>query len=127
MEEIKDLLGQKYPSLFYFNRCTAIEKHELIGDAFDSEDTVTVWVGPPPTPEEGDEREDRRSEPKSIMNKSRYKIIVEAQTKNGSKIFLEENQLKAVKFDSWTWNEKIKLYRYLCSTFRVSNKDHNFI
>ena len=109
--EIKKLLGKNYPSLFYFNRCTAIEKHELIGDAFDSEDTVTVWVGPPPTPEEGDEREDRRSEPKNIINKSRYKIIVEAQTKNGSNIFLEENQLKAVQFDSWTWCEKIKLYR----------------
>ena len=111
MEEIKDLLGQKYPSLFYFNRCTAIEDQELIRDAFDSEDTVTVWVGPPPTPEEGDEREDRRSEPKNIINKSRYEIIVEAQTKNGSKICLEENQLKAVKFDFGTWNKEIELYR----------------
>ena len=108
--EIKKLLGKNYPSLFYFNRCTAIEKHELIGDAFDSEDTVTAWVGAPPTTEEDDETEDR-GEPKNIMNMSGYEIIVEAQTKNGSNIFLEETQLKAVKFDSWTWCEKIKLYR----------------
>ena len=108
--EIQKLLGKNYPSLFYFNRCTAIEKHELIGDAFDSEDTVTAWVGAPPTTEEDDETEDR-GEPKNIMNMSGYEIIVEAQTKNGSKICLEENQLKAVKFDFGTWNKEIELYR----------------
>ena len=110
VEEIKDLLGQNYPSLFYFNRCTAIEDQELIGDAFDSEDTVTAWVGAPPTTEEDDETEDR-GEPKNIMNMSGYKIIVVAQTKKGFPIFFEENQFKAVKFDSWTWKKKIKLYR----------------
>ena len=108
--EIQKLLGQNYPSLFYFNRCTAIEKHELIGDAFDSEDTVTVWVGPPPTPEEGDERDERR-EPNKISNNSHFEIVVVAETKSGRSIYFEESQLKAVKFDSSAWTKKIELYR----------------
>ena len=81
----------------------------MIGEAFDPEDTVTVWAGAPPTPEEDDEEE--RGEPKNMKNNSDYDLIVVAQTKMGKPIFFEGNQLKAVKFDSWTWTKKIELYR----------------
>ena len=109
VEEIQDLLGQSDANLFFYNRCTSVDEQDLIGEAFDSEDPVTVWVGAPPTPEEDEVEE--RSQPKNIKNKSDYEIVVVAQTKNGRPIFFKENQLKAVKFDSWTWTKKIELYR----------------
>ena len=52
VEEIQDLLELNDVVLFFFNRCTSVDDQDLIGEAFDSEDAVTVWVGPPPTPEE---------------------------------------------------------------------------
>ena len=109
VEEIQDLLGQNDAALFFYNRCTSVDDQDLIGEAFDSEDPVTVWVGAPPSLEEDDVEE--RSQPKNIKNKSDYEIVVVAQTKNGRPIFFKENQLKAVKFDSWTWTKKIELYR----------------
>ena len=110
VEEIQDLLELNDVVLFFFNRCTSVDDQDLIGEAFDSEDAVTVWVGPPPTPEEGDERDERR-EPNKISNNSHFEIVVVAQTKSGRPIYFEESQLKAVKFDSSAWTKKIELYR----------------
>ena len=110
VEEIQDLLELNDVVLFFFNRCTSVDDQDLIGEAFDSEDAVTVWVGAPPTPEEGDERDERR-EPNKISNKSHFEIVVVAETKSGRPIYFEESQLKAVKFDSSAWTKKIELYR----------------
>ena len=107
VEEIQDLLGQSDANLFFYNRCTSVDDQNLIGEAFDSEDAVTVWRGAPPSPDEVE-----RSKPiKNIKNKSDYEIIVVAQTKKGRPIFFSGNQHKAVKFDSWAWSKKIELYR----------------
>ena len=107
VEEIQNLLGQNAAPLFFYNRCTSVDDQDLIGEAFDSEDAVTVWAGAPPTPEE----EERSRVPKNIKNNSDYEIIVVAQTKKGMPIFLRGNQVKAVKFDSWAWTKNIELYR----------------
>ena len=100
--------------MFFYNRCASVDDQDFIGEAFDSEDAVTVWVGAPPTPEdeeEEEEEEEERGELKNIKNNSDYEIIVVTQTKQGRPIFFEGNQLKAVKFDSWAWTKKIELYR----------------
>ena len=120
VEEIQTVLGQNDVPFFFYNRCTSVDDQDLIGEAFDSEDAVTVWVGAPPTPEdeeeEEEEEEEERGELKNIKNNSDYEIIVVTQTKQGRPIFFEGNQLKAVKFDSWTWTKIIELYRYLYNT-----------
>ena len=110
VEEIQDLLGQSDANLFFYNRCTSVDDQDLIGEAFESEDPVTVWDGAPPIPDEG-EVEERSEQIKNIKNKSDYEIIVVAQTKKGRPIFFSGNQHKAVKFDSWAWTKKIELYR----------------
>ena len=108
MEEIADLLPETAATLFIKNRCASVEDQELIGEAFDSEHPVTVWVGAPPSPEE----KERGSWQKNIRNNSDYsEIIVVARTKEGWPIFFEGKQLNAVKFDSLVWSKKIELYR----------------
>ena len=109
VKELKNVLGKNEATLFFKNRCTSVDDQDLVGEAFDSEDAVTVWVGAPQTPEEDEVEE--RSQPKNIKNMSDYEIIVVAQTKNGRPIFFKENQQLAVKFDSWAWTKKIELYR----------------
>ena len=112
MEEIQNALGQNNVPLFFYNRCTSVDDQDLIGEAFDSEDAVTVWAGAPPTPEE----EERSRVPKNLKNNSDYEIIVVAHTNKGLPIFLRGNQVKAVKFDFWAWTKIIELYRYLYNT-----------
>ena len=109
MEELQDLLGQNDATLFFYNRCTSVDEEDLIGEAFDSEDTVTVWVGAPPDPEEDDEEE--RNEPKKIKNNSDYEIILVAETRSGNPVCFEGNKVTAVRFDSSTWSKNIELYR----------------
>ena len=112
VEEIQNALGQNDVPLFFYNRCTSVDDQDLIGEAFDSEDAVTVWAGAPPTPEE----EERSRVPKNLKNNSDYEIIVVAHTNKGLPIFLRGNQVKAVKFDFWAWTKIIELYRYLYNT-----------
>ena len=107
MEEIGNLLPKTRATLFFKNRCASVDGQDLIGEAFDSEDPVTVWAGAPPTTEE----KERGSLPKNIKNNSKYEIIVLARTKEGWPIIFEGNQLKAVKFDSLVWSKKIVIYR----------------
>ena len=112
MEEIADLLPENDAPLFFYNRCSSVDDQDLIVEAFDSEDPVTVWAGAPPATEEDEEEdEEERGDPKNIKNNSDYEIIVVAQTKKGLPIFLRGNQVKAVKFDSWAWTKNIELYR----------------
>ena len=112
MEEIQNALGQNDVPLFFYNRCTSVDDQDLIGEAFDSEDAVTVWAGAPPLPEE----EERSRVPKNLKNNSDHEIIVVAHTNKGLPIFLRGNQVKAVKFDFWAWTKIIELYRYLYNT-----------
>ena len=108
VEEIADLLPETDATLFFYNRCASVDDQDLIGEAFDSNDPVTVWVGAPP--EEEVERSERKNLT-NIKNNSDFEIIMVAQTKKGMPIFFEKNQLAAVKFDSWAWSNKIALYR----------------
>ena len=109
VEEIADLLPQTDAPLFFYNCFTRVDGDDLIGEAFDSEDAVTVWLGAPP--EEGP-RKFGQIEKKNIRNNTDYKIVVVARTiKKGMLIFLNGNQLKAVRFDWLNWSQKIELYR----------------
>ena len=108
VEEIAKLLPKTEATLFFYNRCASVEDQDLIGEAFDSEDPVTVWAGAPPTTEE----KERGSLKKNIKNNSDYStIIVLAWTKKESPIFFEGKQLQAVKFDPLVWSEKIVIFR----------------
>ena len=108
VEEIADLLPETDATLFFYNRCASVDDQDLIGEAFNSEDPVTVWAGAPPTTEE----KERGTLQKNIKNNSDYsEIVVLARTKEGWPIFFEEKQLNAVKFDPLVWSEKIVIYR----------------
>ena len=107
VEEIGDLLPKTGATKFFKNRCASVDDQDLVGEAFDSEHPVTVWVGAPPTTEE----KERGSLQKNIKNNSKYEIIVLARTKEGWPIIFEGKQLMAVRFDSLVWSKKIVIYR----------------
>ena len=110
MADIASLLPTDAPPFFY-NCCTLLDCDEAIGEAFDSEDAVAVWLGAPPPPE-SEPRKFGQIEKKNIRNNTDYKIVVVARTiKKGMPIFLKGNQLGAVKFDYLNWSQKIELYR----------------
>ena len=109
VEEIQNVIGQNAAPLFFYNRCTSVDVEDLIGEAFDSEDAVTVWVG---APREEEKRKFGKIEKKNIKNNSDYEIVVVVHTINkGMPIFIKGNQLKAFKFDWLNWSQKIELYR----------------
>ena len=70
VEEIGNLLPKTDATLFFYNRCASVDDQDLIGEAFDSGDAVTVWVGAPPTTEE----KERGSLQKNIKNNSKYEF-----------------------------------------------------
>ena len=108
MKELQNLLPKTKATLIFYNRCASVDDQELIVEAFNSEDPVTVWAGAPPTTEE----KERGSLKKNIKNNSDYStIIVLAWTKKESPIFFEGKQLQAVKFDPLVWSEKIVIFR----------------
>ena len=110
MEEIADLLPETNETLYFFNRCHRVDEDELIVEAFDSKDPVTVRTG-------SSEEEERARVQKNIQNNSDYDIVVVTRTKDGWPIFLEGKDrpkcdLKAVNFDSFRdMSKKIELYR----------------
>ena len=108
MKELQNLLPKTKATLIFYNRCASVDDQELIVEAFNSEDPVTVWAGAPQTTEE----KERGSLGKNIKNNSDYPdIIVLARTKDGWPIFFEGKQRQAVKFDSLMWRKKIVIYR----------------
>ena len=109
VEEIQNVIGQNAAPLFFYNRCTSVDVEDLIGEAFDSEDAVTVWVG---APREEENRKFGKIEKKNIKNNSGDEIVLVVHTvKKGLPIFVQGKQLKAVKFDWLNWSHKIELYR----------------
>ena len=107
MKELQNLLPKTKATLIFYNRCASVDDQELIVEAFNSEDPVTVWAGAPQTTEE----KERGTLQKNIKNNSDYEIVVVARTKEGWPIFFEGKKMMAVKFDTLVWSKKIVIYR----------------
>ena len=102
LEIPKSLAGKP---LFFYNRCTSVDDEDLIGEAYDSDDVMTVWAGALPGPEE--EKKDEVS--KDIKNDSDYEIIVVGRTQRGWPIFFDGKERKSIKLSKATTS--IQLYR----------------
>ena len=89
-------------TLKFLKQCTEIGLDETVGDVFEDDDTVTVFVA----------ESTRAAKAKNIKNKTNEEVrLVILNSRKNEPVFLPVGDKQAVGFCFWNFSNKMELYR----------------
>ena len=94
-------MGEFIP-LKFLKQCRPVGLDETVGDVFEDDDTVTVFVA----------ESTRAAKAKNIKNKTNEEVrLVILNSRKNEPVFLPVGEKRAVGFCFWNFRDEMELYR----------------